>query len=472
MKWILALGAFLLGFIGGVLLVPKGAEMELVEVSSVPGSVVVDHPAGTTVTSNGYGQSTPQVVAVSKVAKGAVTLEWLEALGDLDAFDQIGVLHARLKDIDPSDFAAVMDEMGLEMGNALSWQVRSMIAARWAQVDPQGMLAYTKDQKKVLSWSLNSVIFGAWAKQDVPAAYAAAMQLDNRRSRDAALQAIINTVAMDQPQRAINMAREYYGSDLGGRGRWVMQSIYRNWAQQDGAAARQSALAMEEGSSKSSALSGAMSEWMANDPVAALAWLDSLPMDSAVYGSRKEVFRNFLNRDFKVAKDYIESVKDPLDRREILESLQFHHLAWQKSYEEIEEVFDWLGTVATGQVYDNRVSSIIGAMAENDPNRAVDFVLNMRPGNARMNGLSSIGSKLVEIDPKLAFEFVDSLPYEDEKRRALGSMGWRLSQQGGESASALVAANVDPIVRVSWPLAFRGNGRITIKRLPWLGRSL
>ena len=448
MKWVIAFVALLIGLFGGFFLSSGDSETEAAGGGSFLKSLSSPTPSAKRM-EPGSGSSASKKALDTKTSspEGAITSEWLKTLSDLDAFDQIGALHARLKEIDPSEFSTVMDEMGLEMGNALSWQVRSMIAARWAQVDPQGMLDYANTQKGVFSWSLNSVIFGAWAKQDVQAAYSAAMQLNSRRSKDAALQAIINTVAMEQPQRAIEMARDYYGNDIGGRGRWVFQSIYRNWAQKDGEAARQSALAMEEGSSKSAALSGAMSEWMANDPVEALAWLDSLPMDSAVYGSRKEVFRNFLNQDFEVAKEYIESVQDPLDKRQILESLQFHNLAWQKSYEEIEEVFDWLGTVATGQVYDNRVSSIITAMVENDSSRAIDFVLNMRPGNARMNGLNSIGSKLVEIDPKMAFEFVDSLPYEDEKRRALGSMGWRLSQQGVESASALIANNEDPLVQ-------------------------
>lgn len=64
-----------------------------------------------------------------------------------------------------------------------------------------------------------------------------------------------------------------------------------------------------------------------------------------------------------------------------------------------------------------------------------------------MNGLNSVGSKLAEIDPERAFAFVESLSYEGERRRALGSMGWRLSQQGVEVSSRLVAENPDPLVQ-------------------------
>ena len=447
MKWVLAVVALLIGLLGGFFLSPRdpGSEVE----AGGTGSVGNLEFTGAALGSDGSSASAVGDGSSGSTDQGGkpITPEWLETINDLDAFDQIGALHARLRHVNPAEFPKLMDELGLLTGTAVNWQVRSMIATRWAQVDPQGMLAYSETQNGPMSYSLYNTVFAAWTKQDPQAAYSAALQLDTQRAQQAAIQAVINTVSEEDPQRAIQMAQEFYGGDVSGRGRWLFQSIYRNWAQRDGEAARQSALALEEGAAKSSALAGAMSEWMANDPVEALAWLDSLPMDSAVYGSRKEVFRNFLNRDFEVAREYIDSVEDPLDRREIMENLQFHNIAWQKSYEEIEEIFDWIGTVATGQVYDSRVSSIISAMAESDPDRAVDFVLNMRPGNARMNGLNSIGSKLVEIDPKLAFDFVDSLPFEDEKRRALGSMGWRLSQQGVESTSSLIAAHTDPIVQ-------------------------
>lgn len=448
MKWLLAVVALLLGLAGGVILAPDRPGSEATQ--SKAGSTDSSYWAGT---DDESGQSTGSASEPGKTVNEAnsqgkpITVEWLETIKDMEAFDQIGALHARLRQINPADFPKLMNELGQQEGSAVNWQVRNMIATRWAQLDPQGMLAYSKEAKGPMSWSLYNTVFAAWTKQDPQAAYTAAMQLDTQRSQQAAVQAVINTVAEDNPQRAIEMAREFFGNDIGGRGRWMFQSIYRNWARSDGDAARASALALEEGVAKSSALAGAMSEWMADNPLEALDWLDSLPMDSAVYGSRKEVFRNFLNRDFEVAKEYIEAVDDPLGRREILESLQFHNIGWQKSYEEIEEIFDWIGTVATGQVYDSRVSSIISAMADNDPDRAVDFVLNMRPGNARMNALNSIGSKLAEIDPKLAFDFIDSLEYEDEKQRALGSMGWRLSRQGVESASALVSAHPDPIVQ-------------------------
>jgi hypothetical protein len=436
MKLLPALFALLIGLAGGFFLSPSASDSALSESNQLLSAA----ERGAAATSEA---SKPSV----RSSDEAITVEWLEEVDGMDQFDQIGALHARLKNFKVADFPSLMDQIDDNQNTVLSWQMRSMIAARWAQLDPQGMLTYANAQSGSMSWSLYNTVFSEWAKQDVQAAYQAAQQLDTRRAQQSAMQAVINAVAIDQPARAVEMAKQHYGSELGNQGRWLVQSIFRNWSKLDGEAARNSALSMPDGTAKSAALAGSLSDWMADSPLDALAWLDSLPIDSSVYGSRKEVYREFLNRDFDVAREYIESVEDPVERREIMESLQFNNLVWQKSFEEIEGIFDWMGTVAKGQVYDNRVSSIISSMAESDPDRAIDFVLNMRPGNARMNGLNAIGSKLAEVDPARAFAFIDSLAYEDEKRRALGGMGWRLSQQGVEMSSRLVAAHTDPIVQ-------------------------
>ncbi|TVP77255.1 MAG: hypothetical protein EA353_10730, partial [Puniceicoccaceae bacterium] len=379
MKWLIVGLAILLGFTGGFFLAKGGDDSgqsvagnqgragELNR-SSLSGA---EDPAGSGSLSGAGSARSSQ-----DGRSAALTQEWLESLDSLEPFDQIGHLHQRLRDVHRSEFPALMDYLAENSFGTMSWQARTMLASRWAQVDPEGMLAYTREQTGNNARALYRIIFSAWAKQDAAGAYAAALQLDTQRDEHSAVQAVINSVAAEQPEQAIAMVHDYYGDNLGNQGRWLFRSLYQNWARVDGAAARASALALEGGAAKSAALAGSMADWMETAPMEALRWLDSLPTDSSIHGSRKEVFRQFLNRDFAVAKDYIESLPDASARREVLENLQFHNLTWQKSYAEIEGIFDWLGTVATGQTYDSRVSNLINAMANHDSERAVDFVLN------------------------------------------------------------------------------------------------
>ena len=447
MKWWWITGALVIGFLGGRMLAPDRSESGLTDRLTAEASPARPNRTAVDLDSGGGPVATRSGDVDSVLTGRPLSAEWFESLEDLEPFDRIGHLVQHLKGASASEYPEIID--ALESGDygRVGSEMRGILEARWAEIDPRAMLAYAREQPRSRSRGLFNSLFGAWAKRDVSAAFAAARQLATRNEQRVAVQSVINGIAGEQPERAIELTRDFYGENLAYRGRWVFRSIFQNWAREDGAAARARALAMEGGAMKSAALAGAMGDWMETDPLEALSWLDSLPVDSSVHGSREQVFKRFLNRDFDVAKNYIESLEDPLARKEVLQNVRFNNLTWQKSFEEIEGVVDWIGTVATGRVYDRQVSSLIGAMAQSDPNRAVDFVLNMRPGNARMNGLSALGSRLGNADPVAAFDLVDTLPYEDERRRVLSSMGWALSRAPVELSTQLIGEHDDPLVQ-------------------------
>lgn len=447
MKWWWVLVALLVGFFGGRLLAPDAVEPESRVVPAAEASAegaVVSEVA--TVRAGSNGAVDPRDLDAT-IDERPLSVEWFESLEDLPPFDQIGTMAHHLRRADVSDFPRIMDALVSGDYGRMGWQMRNLLGVRWADIDPQGMLSYAREQPGNRSRGLMNTLFAAWAKSDVPAAFAAARQLESRREQQTAVQSVVNSIAGAQPERAIALARDFYGENLAHQGQWVFRSIFQNWAREDGEAARASALAMEGGAMKSAALAGSMADWMESDPLAALGWLDSLPVDSSVHGSRKQVFRRFLNNDFDVAKEYVESLKDASKRKAVLENLRFNNLTRQKDFEEIEAIVDWIGTVAKGQVYDSRVGSLISAMTRNDPDSAMDFVLSMRPGNARMSGLGSLGSQLAMSDPVAALAFVNTLPYEDEKQRVLNSMGWALARAPVELSSRLVGAHEDPMVQ-------------------------
>lgn len=447
MRWWWITGALIVGFFGGRLLAPSEAPKAFDKRSGDPelsGDFDGERDASTAV--GELRASYPGNVDV-EVAGAPLSEEWFESIEEMEPLDRMGYLIHHLGDVGANEFRVVMERLESEDYGRIGWQIRSLLGAHWAEVDPRGMLAYVEAQPGRRARGLINTLFASWAKRDVTTAFEAARQLETRHEQQIAVQAVINGIAAQQPTRAIELAREFYGGNLGHQGQWVFRSIYQTWAKEDGDAARASALALEGGAMKSGALAGAMADWMEADPVAALGWLDALPVDSAVHGSRKQVFQQFLNNDFDVAKDYIESVEDPTARRAVLENLQFHNLTWQKSTEEIEAIVDWIGTVARGQVYDSQVSNLISAMTQSDPDRATEFVLNMRPGNARMNSLGSLGNQLAMSDPVAALAFVDSLPYEDEKQRVLNSMSWALTHKSVELSSRLIGEHNDPLVQ-------------------------
>jgi hypothetical protein len=373
-----------------------------------------------------------------------ITQEWLNSLDDMNPLDQLSVLLEKMRGAQAEDFGTLMTSLQKYSGS-MRWTAQRILATKWAATNPQGMLAYIETQPADKQRSLRSLLYSAWAKEAPMAAHASALQSTNRRMQQSALQSVIQAIAEENPHRAIEMAKEM--NELGHRSDWVMRNIYQRWANQDPAAARESALRLEDGPAKVQALSGALRNWIQEDPMAALDWLDSQPMDSMIYNSKKQVFSNILNRDFDTAKAFIASKTDPVERREVLERVSLSNLGWQKDYDEILEIYDWVGGVATGQTYDNKVGDVIRALARIDPERAETFVLNLPAGNARMNALSNYAQQLAERDPVAAINFALNMDYNDEKERVLRSMGWQLSRYGAENIRTVVASSEDPEVQ-------------------------
>lgn len=479
MKWLPLVVALVVGLFLGFFFAPQGEGLS--SGSGVPDSSFTEDgsPVLVETTEGGASNASTVVNGQVKVAAGSgISEAWLKSLASKSQFEQIGALHARLVSVPSSDFSTLMDEFAGE-GKSMNWIAMALLTTKWAGSDPQGMLAYIESQPQQKRWGLQHTLFGAWAKSDATAAYQAAQGLGDSRMRSSAMQAVVRTVAEESssralemaagiedyrvrsssiqaviqvvaqkdPQAAITMAEAQEASGELRNADHLYSQVFSQWANRDPAGARQAALAMKDGSRKVQALSGALQQWVSTDPLEALQWLDALPVDSSVYNSRKEVFRRMLNRDFDTAKQFIEAESDPVERREILNNLHFNNFAWNKGYEEIESLFDWVGTVATGSTYDQKVSNVVRSMAEADPDRALEFMLQMRPGNARMSALGSVVSIMAERDPMAALAFAQGLAYEDERQRALSSLGWQLTRKGGEEARALVGNSEDPLLQ-------------------------
>ncbi|CAA6694113.1 MULTISPECIES: hypothetical protein [unclassified Lentimonas] len=474
MKWLPLFVALVLGCVLGFFLSPKkdlgSPRSTALEASLAQGGSVESMGATEVVATE---MSDEELIPNSGISEA-----WLAALKSKSQFEQIGALHGRLQGLTAEDFPKLLDTLD-DSNRATNWIMGNLIATKWAESDPQGMLTYLQSMPQQKRWGMQNLLFSAWAKSDVNAAYAAAQaltdsrmrnsatqavvrtvasgdlpramdmlqQMDDRRQRSNAVQSIIQTLAAKDPQAALRFADEQTEQGQLRNAQYVYSQIFSQWAMKDGAGARQAALAMPDSQMKVQALSGAMQEWVAREPMEALEWLDSLPVDGSVYNSRKEVFRRLLNQDFDTAKVFIESEPDPVQRRDILSNLHFQSFAWNKSYEDIESLFDWVGTVTTGSTYDQKVGDVLRSMADADPDRAIEFARQMRPGSARMNALSSVASMLAERDPKAALTFAQSLEYEDERERALNHMSWQLSRNGGEEARALILESEDPMLQ-------------------------
>ena len=447
MKWIGPVLALVIGFVLGAVFFgaspeePSGEAVSGRESERASGS----SPAEPAVANGSAPQGESEEAAVVS-ENGAISESWLDSLEDLDDFDRIGALHARLRNVPTSEFESVMNQLGEIDGSPTSWQSRSMIAARWAELDPKGLKTYIESQPRNQRWGLRSALYSTWAKKDLAGALASARQLSGSE-RSNAIGSIAASLVETAPDRALALLQEQSGGHH--RQRWSYQNLFRNWARKDPDGALAAAYQIEDKQSRSAALVGVISDLAKDDPQAAIEWLDGQESGQMISQTKGNLLNQFLQEDVDAVLNYVGSREDPLEVRKILRNLHFSQLGAQADFDKINSVMDWLGTVATGQTYSNKVGDIVKAMVQVDPGRARRYVSEMAPGAARLQAINAVANSLVREDVDAAINFFNSLEFKDEKQRAMSGISWQLVQNDPERAKEFMLTSEDPMVQRS-----------------------
>lgn len=415
------------------------------------------NPSRTVIDSN-ESQSRPQQVLEERVheinqrfEKSGLSVEWFESLKDLDAYSQLGVLHEKLQRFeDEQAFPELMDSLGLFEGNSINWLTRIVIASRWATVNPRAMLDYISENPKPSDWSLRDTLFSVWMRNDPRGAYRAALEIEGSRARYGALSAVFSVLLETEPERAVEMAEAHYDVGVGRSGFTGYKNLFKNWAIRDLDAAAAYALALNDHRVKTVALSGLVEGWIDGDPLSALTWLDSLPEDPSVSLTRSRVFSSMRNLDFHIVKRYLDTVEDPILRREIIESMPLSNLSKDKPYEAIEELYEWLKREADGNRREGQLRTMIGELTKSNPDKAARYFLDMDRGEMRDIALREMASALSLSDREAAINFVTSLKNDEDKKVALGGISLNLWRPEVEPMARLIRNSKDPLLQRSF----------------------
>ncbi|WP_148216378.1 hypothetical protein [Coraliomargarita akajimensis] len=382
--------------------------------------------------------------AMNRLSKGGLDQAFIDSLEDKSQFEQLGLLYARIRDAQLDDYPSLFEALDKQTSST-RWMMQSILMTRWVDENPQAVLAYIESQPEDQQWRLRNSFYGTWAKADPDAAFSAAMGIANPRFRSYAINSIVNSITHDEPRRAVEMALEV--NDGTHQSDWMFESIFRTWGRQDVTAARQAAMNLPEGKIRTRALTGAMQHWMQEDPESALDWLNAQEASSTIFTVRQRAFQRFMDHQPEEAKRFIEAETDPFQRREMVNGIHFGNHNWKRDFSETEAVFDWLGTVVTGDTYDRKVGDVVRAMTDMDSAMAMEFAMQLRPGNARMNALGSVASRLAERDPVAAVDFLNQMEYRDERERVISNMSWNLARNHPETARRLVEESGDELIQ-------------------------
>ena len=281
-----------------------------------------------------------------------------------------------------------------------------------------------------------------WAQQDLEAAREWAESLPSGRTREQAMNGIVNTMAQTDPAKAAAILggevvtnRNYYqvgmivgewiktdqtaalawldGLDLRGDvQRNVHSQFLQNWVNEDAPAASRYALGIQDEKSRQQAIGSLIGAWGRNDPQAAREWIMTSLEGESKNTSLNSLIRSLSQQDYTTALQYYQEATANLPP------------------ETIEKTF---GSTA---------SQIASNWVQYDPKAAGQWVMSLPEGETRSNSIRSMVDDLGDYDVKGAAEFVNTLAVGKERDQAVGSLVSDLGNQGDPESAFDWAASI------------------------------
>ena len=326
----------------------------------------------------------------------------------------------------------------LFLGSSASLREKRMIASRWAEVDPRGLLEALAEVSRS-EWeremshydTIRRLLFQSWVRDDPEAALAAAEELDRRpQFRGVRWDAVAALFAVD-PARAFALAESL---PMGRQGTPFPESVWKadpaGFLKMAGGASGQALNHGEIGM----AVGNAFGEWVKSDPAAASAWLtDRTPDQRRVLWD--QLAARLIAIDPAAAQAWFASVPPSAEREQAGVAMV---RAW--SLTDPRAALDWLQDNLVG-VQGVAFTHVARSLVDQGVEQAKALVDAMPAGSQRDLVVDSIAQTWSEREFKPAMEWVLALPPDDPgRRRAMQSLAPRWAEQDLAGAAAFVAA--------------------------------
>ncbi len=302
-------------------------------------------------------------------------------------------------------------------------QVRSMAVASLAQKDPARALALVTESgsdPREGDFAL-STIFYQWARKDPEAAKAAVARLSGKQAAQAQM-SLVSALTQQDPEKAWA-----YASTLPSATRKNLSSdprvqVIQNWSQSDPQAALKAALTISEDATRGTAIASAVNAWAGSDFSAALNY--AIGVDDA--GTRGDIFQNLSRNPNANRRELLDAVMEHMPPGDSYQQAVSSVLsAWAQ--ENPAEAAQMAMDLPAGRAFSNVASQIASQWISSAKNKqeVFDWVKNLPEGEARKNSLRSVYNTWSAEDPQAALRSLSTLS-PDDRKQALSSLasGW------------------------------------------------
>jgi hypothetical protein len=221
--------------------------------------------------------------------------------------------------IAPSDIGAALKELHKMPEGSTRELAERLLVARWAGTDPEGALKFAA-QNHDFDY-ITSDVFQQLASDDMQGALARAQSMTDPNARYQALRGVLSFMADQDPLGALRLANTF-GNFANNEP--LSQVIYRQWSAVDPqAAAAQAALDGSSGSPWRSPVSQVLRNWASQDPLAAIAWSNSVADPATQARDIGQIVREWSRDDQSAAANWVNTLPPGSTRDAAAASLAF-----------------------------------------------------------------------------------------------------------------------------------------------------
>lgn len=236
----------------------------------------------------------------------AINKSLAEILKNPNAGQRTQELEEFVRHLPPSDIGQALKQLRkMPDGNARKL-ASGLLVSHWIETDPEGALSFAA-QNHDFDY-ITSDVFQQFAAGDVQAALERAQGLADPDARYQALRGVLSYMADSDPLAALQLA-----NTLGtfANNEPLSQVIYRQWAAVDPEAAAAAAVAQNPTDSGwRSPVNQVLRNWAGQDPLSALAWIDSQVDPSMQPHDIGQIIRQWSRDDESAAVSYVNNLAD------------------------------------------------------------------------------------------------------------------------------------------------------------------
>lgn len=224
-------------------------------------------------------------------------------LQERNTSERLRQITSFVDELSPADFAAALLAAKKLPSTPDRELATRLLVARWADLDPDGALAFAANHKEFDQ--VTGDIFRQLAANDLQGALARAQTITDPSLHYQALRGTLSVMAQSDPAGALKIAGS--AGNLP-HGEPLTQMIYRQWSEADPASAAAAAAQDPAGSGWRSPLSQVVRNWADEDPQAALNFAMTMTDASAQARSVGDIVRRWSQADANAAASSINTM--------------------------------------------------------------------------------------------------------------------------------------------------------------------